>query len=113
MNFDVLENGDLIFGIEQSLIDSQDDYIININYSAESIELYNEEKLIADNFYIDGEWNISVRHIARDLVGNKFILKINELRQEDQITRQYWCSFIFVIVFLVVYKLVSYIQCLI
>lgn len=89
-----IEEGGYSFEIDKELILSNSDCVIEINYIGESAGIFVGDKLIADNFYIDGIWQLGLRHIAKELGEmNKFIVKINPLEKNDDIYLEEWPNF--------------------
>ncbi len=76
--------------VPEDILDGVDDVILNIQYKGDSAELYSDNRLIADNFYIDGNWKVSIKHLKEYVEGKKLTLKINPLLEGAYVYLEKW-----------------------
>ena len=80
------ENEDLVFHLnityDRSFSFPEEEVFLRINYAGDSARLYLEDQCVADQFYIDGIWEIG---LGRYGFPQNMILKIHPLSQDDPV----------------------------
>lgn len=79
-------NGDLVFQLEITYDHTfhfpEEEVFLRINYAGDSARLYLENQCVADQFYIDGIWEVG---LGRYGFPQKMTLKIHPLSQNDPV----------------------------
>lgn len=68
-----------------SILEQMKDVILTIRYEGFGIQLYAGDELIADQYYIDGVWNLSLKYLAPKLSNQTLRLKITPLHKNDSV----------------------------
>lgn len=69
--------------VDLSVLEQIQDAILTIRYEGFGIQLYSGNELIADQYYIDGIWNLSLKYLSPKLTHQKLLLKITPLSKDD------------------------------
>ena len=71
--------------IDWTLLEQVKDIIVTFRYEGSSAALYADGELVADQFYCDGTWKLSLRYLAEKMRGKAITLKVEALAQGDYV----------------------------